>query len=66
MPARSLNTYIFMINREDDTAIENLNADSNLNDKAGAIYSLNGQRLMANGQLHKGIYIMNGKKVLIK
>jgi len=40
-------------------------------DKAGAVYDLqgrkhNGQSSMVNGQLKKGIYIQNGKKVVVK
>ncbi len=45
---------------EDPTGISNLNANVNANE--GAIYNLSGQ--MVNGKLPKGIYIVNGKKIL--
>ncbi len=45
---------------DDPTGIDNLNANVNANE--GAIYNLSGQ--MVNGKLPKGIYIVNGKKIL--
>ena len=45
---------------DDPTGISNLNANVNANE--GAIYNLSGQ--MVNGKLPKGIYIVNGKKIL--
>ena len=45
---------------DDPTGISNLNANFNANE--GAIYNLSGQ--MVNGKLPKGIYIVNGKKIL--
>ena len=59
MPARSLNTYIFMIEPE-ETAIRNLTPTLPKSD--GAIYNLSGHK-MVNGKLPKGIYIENGKKI---
>ena len=63
MPARSLNTYIFMINRETDGIEEIENLIPTLSQGEGAIYSLNGQRQHG---LQRGINIVNGKKVMIK
>ena len=45
---------------DDPTGIDNLNLNVNANE--GAIYNLSGQ--MVNGKLPKGIYIVNGKKIL--
>ena len=68
MPARSLNTYIFMI--DDGTAIEELTPDPSPRD--GSWYDLSGRRMgdssIINHQtpIKKGIYIRNGKKILVK
>ena len=51
--------YDFEFAEDDPTAIENLNANVNLNE--GAIYNLAGQRLQ---KMQKGINIVNGKKIL--
>ena len=52
---------------DDEDGIANLNVNDNAND--GAIYDLSGRRINSqpstlNSQLRKGIYIVNGKKVL--
>ena len=63
MPARSMNTYIFLINRE-DTAIDGVMQTEN--ERSGFHYDLRGNRYASSDQLNPGIYIHNGKKVLIK
>jgi glucuronoarabinoxylan endo-1,4-beta-xylanase len=63
MPARSLNTYIFMIERE-DTGIEAVKQTEQ--DTSNAIYDLNGRRIDNQRMMRPGIYIMNGKKVMVK
>ena len=64
MPGRSLNTYIFMIQREEDTGIEEqtLSPLPN-NQRKGGVFSLAGQRV---NSLQKGIYIVDGKKVIVR
>ena len=64
MSGRSLNTYIFMIQREEDTGIEEqtLSPLPNNQRKEG-VFSLAGQRV---NSLQKGIYIVDGKKVWMK
>ena len=49
------------------------NAEFTIHNEAGAVYDLSGRKIMVNGQwsmvngkLPKGIYIVNGKKVLVK
>ena len=49
----------FYFNEEAETAIENVNANVNVNE--GVVYDLNGRRV---SKAQKGIYIINGKKVL--
>ena len=49
----------FYFTEEDATGIENVNVNDNLNE--GVIYDLNGRRI---SKAQKGIYIVNGKKVL--
>jgi len=63
MPARSLNTYIFMIERE-DTGIEAVKQTEQ--DTSNTIYDLNGRRIDNQRIMRPGIYIMNGKKVMVK
>ena len=66
MPARSMNTYIFMINHE-ETGIEEVEQSCNDYDVAPrTLYDLLGNRYANSDQLNPGIYIHNGKKVLIK
>jgi hypothetical protein len=50
----------FYFDGDDATGIKNLNVDLNNNER---IYNLAGQRI-DNSQLQRGIYIVNGKKVL--
>lgn len=45
------------------TAIKGINSDTPKNKNHEAIYNLNGQRL---NQIHKGINIVNGKKIMVK
>lgn len=57
----------FVAAEDDEDGIANLNVNDNAND--GAIYDLSGRRISSqsstlNSQLRKGIYIVNGKKVL--
>ena len=63
LPARSLNTYIFMIEHE-ETGINEVKNEKVKSEQYGnaTIYDFSGRRL--NSQLKKGIYIQNGKKVL--
>ena len=67
MPARSLNTYIFMINQ--GTAIEDVRQDED-NDGSRSYYDLQGHQIVnsksSNRKLPRGVYINNGKKILIK
>ena len=49
----------FYFTEEAETAIENVNANVNVNE--GVVYDLNGRRVST---AQKGIYIINGKKVL--
>lgn len=66
MPARSMNTYIFMINHE-ETGIEEVEQSCNdYDDAPRTLYDLLGNRYASSDQLNPGIYIHNGKKVLIK
>ena len=58
-PAPALN---FVIDGE-TTGIAHINADGQMNLEEGAVYNLNGQRV-ANPT--KGLYIVNGKKTIIK
>ena len=46
-----------------ETGLENLNVNDNLNKKDEAIYNLAGQRV---AKAQKGLYIVNGKKVVVK
>jgi glucuronoarabinoxylan endo-1,4-beta-xylanase len=63
MPARSLNTYIFMIQPE-ETAIRNITpiSQSSMFDEKG-VYDLSGRKIGLQGR--KGLYIENGKKIYI-
>ena len=50
---------------EGTTSIDNLNVNDNLNDNEATWYDLNGRKL--NGKpAQKGIYIKNGKKIVVK
>ena len=52
-------------NGEGTTSIDNLNVNDNLNDNEATWYDLNGRKL--NGKpAQKGIYIKNGRKVVVK
>jgi len=68
MPARSLNTYIFMIQREDTGIKEQTLSDSP--SMGRGIYNLNGLKMAnsksINDDLPSGIYIVNGKKVMVR
>ncbi|MBO4564622.1 MAG: endo-1,4-beta-xylanase xyn5A [Bacteroidaceae bacterium] len=64
MPARSFNTYVFMIQRE-DTGIEEMEAEVQSTSSKG-LYDLNGRRYDRSNSLQPGIYIKDGKKILIK
>lgn len=64
MPARSLNTYIFMINNE-DTGISEMEQDDTTT--PAAIYDLLGRhRGTSRDAVGPGIYVSGGKKVLVK
>jgi len=65
MPARSLNTYIFMLYHE-DTGIEELASSQSSSQGKGAIFNLAGQRFSPNGVRGAGIYIQDGKKVMVR
>ena len=65
MPARSLNTYIFMLYHE-DTGIEELASSQSSSQGKGAIFNLAGQRFSQNGVRGAGIYIQDGKKVMVR
>ena len=53
---------ILLDDNDDPTGIENVNLNVNLNEK---IYNLAGQ-CINNSQLKRGIYIVNGKKIVMK
>lgn len=63
MPARSLNTYIFMIDRGEDS-IEEVKGTGT--DDHDAFFDLRGQRYDGRNALRPGIYVKNGKKILVK
>jgi hypothetical protein len=50
---------------EGTTSIDNVNANPNLNDNEATWYDLNGRRLQGKPS-QKGIYIKNGKKIVVK
>ena len=52
-------------NGEGTTGIDNLNANDNLNDNEATWYDLGGRRLQGK-PAQKGIYIKNGKKIVVK
>lgn len=64
MPARSLNTYIFMIAHEEDAIQDVKQADQQAAN--GKCFDLRGQSYDGGSSLRPGIYIKNGKKVYIK
>ena len=56
---------------DDPNGIENVNVNDNVNKGEEAVYDLSGRKFISklstlNSQLNKGIYIINGKKILIK
>ncbi|MBO6216642.1 MAG: leucine-rich repeat protein [Prevotella sp.] len=55
---------LFSFLDENITGIGNVNANDNVNDDA--IYDLNGRKVADNHALPKGIYIRNGKKIVVK
>ena len=60
-------TYVW----DDPNGIENVNVNDNVNKGEEAVYDLSGRKVISklstlNSQLSKGIYIINGKKILIK
>ena len=60
VPASEVKAFFF--NAEDATGIESIQNPKFQIQDGDAIYSLSGQ--MVNGKLHRGVYIVNGKKVL--
>lgn len=71
LPANSQNAKIAFGLFEDITGIDNVNVNDNANDNA--IYDLSGRKVadncqlsIVNCQLTKGIYIINGKKIVVK
>ena len=55
-----------IIEMDETAGIESLSSDSSLKgEESGNIYSLDGRKV-SNSGLSKGIYIKNGKKVVIK
>lgn len=48
------------------TGINKINKNDNANINANAIYDLSGRKVADSCQLSKGIYIINGKKVVVK
>ena len=52
-------------NGEGTTSIDNLNVNDNLNDNEATWYDLGGRRLQGK-PAQKGIYIKNGKKIVVK
>lgn len=64
--AASTAKYIIVIDNNDATGIENIKAT--LLETDGAVYDLTGRKVADkfNNQLPKGLYIVNGKKYLVK
>ena len=59
------NVKVFLLNFDDESTGISLNTDASNNGEGSGYYTINGQRL--NGMpTRKGVYIINGKKVVIK
>ena len=58
-PASGVKSYFTLLDNDDPTGIDNVDANVNLNDDT--IYNVAGQRL---SKMQKGINIINGKKIL--
>ena len=59
------NVKVFVLNFDDESTGISLNTDASNNGEGSGYYTINGQRL--NGMpTRKGVYIINGKKVVIK
>lgn len=59
------NVKSFVLNFDDESTGINLNTDSSVNGEDSGYYTINGQRLNSM-PTKKGVYIVNGKKVVIK
>ena len=73
LPANSQNAKIAFGLFEDITGIDDINVNVNANVNDNAIYDLSGRKVadncqlsIINCQLPKGIYIINGKKIVVK
>ena len=63
----SANVKGFVFDFDDATGISDLSDKSDMSDESDIIYNLAGQKVngkLSNGQLPRGIYIINGKKIL--
>ena len=63
MPAGAKVMFAFDDDNTEITGIENINSSDATADDNGAYYNLNGQRV---GKPQHGVYIHNGKKIIIK
>lgn len=62
VPSSGVAPRYIQIRDDSDTGIKNLTPSLSQDD--GAIYDLTGRKMQ--GELHQGVYIINGKKVLVK
>ncbi len=65
LPARSINTYIFKINRV-ESGVDEIKSDCEMKPVDDALYDMQGRRMNSGASLRQGIYIKNGKKIYIK
>ncbi len=65
LPARSINTYIFKINRV-ESGVDEIKSDCEMKPVDDALYDMQGRRMNSGALLRQGIYIKNGKKIYIK
>lgn len=56
--------YLYIVNCSEHSGILDVMADSNMKDKP--VYNLHGQKQMRRDNLQRGIYVVGGKKVIIK
>jgi len=65
LPAAEARAIKLVFDDEDDVVTSVESVTSTLSEGEGAVYNLNGQRI-AGSSLKKGLYIVNGRKVLVR